>query len=197
MKKIVIDIDGVLNDYPKTQLDFFNLEYHPGYNVKTLSQLKTILSYNEYNVMKKAYRQSEYKHNCKPKAYAKELLQYLRDNGYLIYIITARKLFMYNQLERTILWLKNNDLCYDYIYCSQKKDFTIFEKFGKIDAVIEDNCDNLQKIQNINGDAKYFLVSNPDNLDKDTSSCIRVTTLKEIITYLKKETDYDSHKHTD
>lgn len=162
MKKAIIDIDGVLNNYPKTQIDFFN--YALDANYKTLDEIKKSLSYYDYKYFKTEYRNSAFKHNAKPKHGAKKLLKYLRDNNYLIYIITARELFKYNQLERTILWLQSNNLYYDYIYCTQKKDFTIFEKFGHIDLVIEDNCDNLEKIKKINGkDCVYINVINDDN----------------------------------
>ena len=113
------------------------------FNFKTLAEIKKTVNYIDYRTMKENYRKSDYKHKAKPQKYAKELLQWLRDNGYLIYIVTARPLFKHNQLERTILWLRNNGLVYDGTYCSQKKDFTIFEKFGFVDFVIDDNCDNI------------------------------------------------------
>lgn len=188
MKKAVIDIDGVLNDYPKTQLNFFNKYYAKDFEVQSLGELKKILSYQQYCSFKEDYRNSDYKHDAEPKKYAKELLQYLEENDYLIYIITARKLFVNNQLERTITWLKKNKLRYDYIYCTQKKDFTIFEKFGKIDIVIEDNCDNIKNIAKINGVGYYFIVNNSDNqLDNTKGIYKRVDSLKQILEYLEEQ----------
>ena len=110
MKKAIIDIDGVLNTYPKTQIDYFNFMLDKDY--KSLDEIKNNLSYNKYKYLKNQYRQSAFKHNCKASPGAKKLLKYLRDNNYLIYIITARELFKYNQLEKTILWLQNNKLVY-------------------------------------------------------------------------------------
>lgn len=183
MKKAIVDIDGVLNTYPKIQIDYFNWNLNTNY--KTLDEIKKNVSYNEYKYLKTMYRQSAFKHNAKPKNGAKKLLKYLRDNDYLIYIITARELFKYNQLEKTILWLKNNKLVYDYIYCTQKKDFTIFEKFGHVDVVIEDNCDNLEKIKKINGkDCIYINVINDENKDIKYKG-FRVKDLNEIINILE------------
>ena len=162
MKKAVIDIDGVLNNYPQTFIDFVNDSFASDFN--TLKEIKQSIPYERYKQLKEEYRMSPYKNNASPKEGAKEMLHYLRNNNYLIYIITARPLFKYNLLENTILWLKNNNLVYDYIYCSQKKDFTIFEKFGHIDFVIDDNCDNINNIQNINGqNCIYVNVINKDN----------------------------------
>ena len=164
MKKAVIDIDGVLNYYPQTQIDYFN--WRLGTEYKTLSEIKESLSYKDYKYYKTEYRMSGFKHDAKPSKGAKKLLKYLRNNNYLIYIITARELFKYNQLEKTIAWLNKNNLYYDYIYCTQKKDFTIFEKFGHIDLVIEDNCDNLEKIKKVNGKkCIYINVINNENIN--------------------------------
>lgn len=164
MKKAIIDIDGVLNYYPQTWLDF--LEKEKGLKFESLKDVKETLSYKQYKEYKEDYRYSIYKNDAKVRADAKLLFDLLHNKGYLIYIITARPLFKYNLLENTILWLQKNELKYDYIYCSQKKDFTIFEKFGHIDLVIEDNCDNIEKIRNINGpyNCRYFIVNNKDNM---------------------------------
>ena len=183
MKKAIIDIDGVLNDYPETQLEYF--EFMTGIRYTNLTEAKNNLSYAEYRTLKQGYRESAFKHNAKPSKGAKNLLKYLRDNNYLIYIITARELFKYNQLEKTILWLQNNKLVYDYIYCTQKKDFTIFEKFGHVDLVIEDNCDNLEKIKNINGkNCIYINIKNKENSDIKYKGT-RVTNLDEALEVIK------------
>ena len=183
MKKAVIDIDGVLNYYPQTQIDYFN--WRLGTEYKTLSEIKESLSYKDYKYYKTEYRMSGFKHNAKPSKGAKKLLKYLRSNNYLIYIITARELFKYNQLERTINWLNQNNLYYDYIYCTQKKDFTIFEKFGHIDLVIEDNCDNLEKIKKVNGKkCIYINVINNENINNKYKG-YRVVELDEVIDILE------------
>ena len=183
MKKAIIDIDGVLNTYPKTQIDYFNFMLDKDY--KSLDEIKKDLSYYEYKDLKTQYRQSAFKHNCKASPGARKLLKYLRDNNYLIYIITARELFKYNQLEKTILWLNNNKLVYDYIYCTQKKDFTIFEKFGHVDLVIEDNCDNLEKIKKINGkDCIYINIINDENKNIKYKG-FRVVDLNKVIDILE------------
>lgn len=183
MKKAIIDIDGVLNNYPQTQIDYFNFCLNSNY--KTLDEIKKDLSYYDYKYFKTMYRMSGFKHNAKPSKGAKKLLKYLRDHNYLIYIITARELFKYNQLEKTILWLQTNQLYYDYIYCTQKKDFTIFEKFGHVDLVIEDNCDNLEKIKKINGkDCIYINVINNENKDRKYKG-YRVVGLDKVIDILE------------
>lgn len=165
MKKAIVDIDGVLNYYPDTWLQFLKDNYY--YTFVSLSEAKSNLSYHDYKRMKEEYRLSDYKNKATPRKGAKKVLNYLHQNDYLIYIVTARPLFKYNLLEKTIEWLRENELYYDYIYCSQKKDFTVFEKFGHVDVVIDDNCDNINQIKSINGeDCLYINIENIDNADR-------------------------------
>lgn len=178
MKKAVIDIDGVLNNYPETSISFFNS--HLDTKFTTLEEMKTTLTFKEYKSVRKEYIRSATKHDAPLKEGAKELIDYLKQKGYLIYIVTSRQLFKENQLEKTILWLKKHKIDYDYIYCSIKKDFTIFEKFGHVDFVIEDNVKNLYDIEKINGDANYFNVMNSENKDY-TCKFRRVTDLADVI----------------
>lgn len=183
MKKAIIDIDGVLNNYPLTQINFFNDKL--GTQFKTLNEIKNTLSYNKYKQLKSEYRISEYKSDARVNEGAVELINLLKQQGYFVCIITSRQLFIENQLENTVNWLRKNNIYYDYIYSSIKKDFTIFEKFGHIDFAIEDNVNNIENIKRINGEnALYFNVINTENECKECS-CIRVKSLYEVINYLK------------
>ena len=183
MKKAIVDIDGVLNYYPQTFIDFMNEVYN--FDFKTLKEIKQTIPYETYKKYKAMYRQSEYKNDCQPREGAEQLLKALKANGYLIYIVTARPLFKYNLLENTIIWLNKNNLIYDYIYCTQKKDFTIFEKFGHVDLVIEDNCDNLEKIKKINGkNCIYINVMNDENKNIKYKG-FRVVDLNKVIDILE------------
>ena len=192
MKYAVIDIDGVLNYYPDTFVNFYN-DYQKT-SFSTMSDIKNNTSYNEYNRLKTLYRKSDYKHDAKVREDAVELFNFLHTHDYLIYIVTSRELFKYNQLEKTILWLQKNNLKYDYLYCSQKKDYTIFEKFKHVDLVIEDSLDNLEKIKRINGEALYFNIINSENeLLESDDDIYRVNTLKEVEWILdKKEGEKDN-----
>lgn len=178
MKCAVIDIDGVLNYYPSTYISFVNDTL--GTSFKTLSEMKLEIPFTQYEDLKKAYRKSSYKHDAKPRDGACEFLHFLQRHDYLIYIVTSRDLFKYNQLEKTILWLQKNDLHYDYLYRSDKKDFVIYEKFKHVDLVIEDSVDNLERIKSINGEARYYNMKNADN-ESILCSCTRVNGFDEIL----------------
>lgn len=185
MKKAVIDIDGVLNNYPATFVNFVNDRLNTSF--ESLYTIKASLSYVGYRQLKEEYRQSNYKHNAEVKQHAKELLDYLHDNDFFVFIVTSRELFKNNQLERTVMWLKQNKLAYDYMYCSAKKDFTIIEKFGHVDVVVEDNADNINRIAKFNGNAAYFHVINHDNVNEHLDIGMNVESLKTIIDTLEAQ----------
>ena len=185
MRKAIIDIDGVLNYYPHTFIDYCNHVLLTSFT--TLAEVKAAISYSEYKHIKHEYRCSEFKHNATVRSGANELFDYLKSQGYLIYIVTSRQLFADNCLERTINWLKKNGLNYDYIYCSVKKDFTIFEKFGHVDFVIDDNVDNINNIKKINGDnCLYFNVVNSENVDEKCDA-IRFESLENVVEFIKRK----------
>lgn len=177
MKIAVIDIDGVLNYYPQTFLDFvFSQTLN---KFETLDDAKNKISYSYYKNLKQMYRNSDFKNNAKPRKYTKDFLLYLRKHGYLIYIITSRELYKNNMLEKTICWFNKNELIYDFIYESKKKDFTIFEKFGKIDILVEDSTDNINKIMKICDIERCYNIMNNENKDFKVN-CRRVWSLREI-----------------
>lgn len=182
MRKAVIDIDGVLNYYPQTFIDYCN--HVTGNSFRTLLEVKNSLSYNDYKRLKHEYRCSSFKHDAKVASGAHELFEYLKNNDYLIYIVTSRQLFADDCLENTIKWLKKNDLHYDYIYCSVKKDFTIFEKFGHVDIVVEDNVDNINNIRRINGDDCFYAnIVNAENINEECDG-FRFCSLADFVTFI-------------
>lgn len=183
MKIAIIDIDGVLNYYPATFLNFIYACTKQRF--VTLLDAKNTIPYKQYKELKSEYRKSKYKHAAKPRSGAKELLQYLHKHNYLIYIITSRELYKDKMLQDTILWLRRNKLIYDFIYESRKKDFTIFEKFKDIDVVIEDNVNNIKNIMKISK-ARCYNVVNEDNKDLQVD-CNRVSNLFDIIKLLKQD----------
>ena len=178
-KIVVCDIDGVLNYYPNTILKFIkDCDYG---DFDTLHQAKESLSYADYNKLKDNYRKSEYKHSALVKENAKELLEYFRKNNYFIILLTARKCTE-DMVVNTINWLKRNNLIYDYVYFSAKKDVQLYEKFKSVEVIIDDSISNLEKIYNANSQARYYLINNKDNSFYDTDKYItRVDDLDEII----------------
>ena len=51
MKKAIVDIDGVLNYYPQTFIDFMNEVYN--FDFKTLKEIKQTITYETYKKNKR------------------------------------------------------------------------------------------------------------------------------------------------
>ena len=180
-KTCIIDIDGVLNYYPQTYVDYVNSELNANFN--DLNEIKAELSYTMYRNIKKGYRTTGYKENLDVREGARELLYYLKSKGYYIIILTARPIDEYNSLlQQTTNWLKKNNLVYDYLTFYKDKDLEILKKFKNIDFVIEDNRANANKISKQGYET--FLVNNRYNNGDLEGKVTRVNELAEIKQYI-------------
>jgi hypothetical protein len=56
-----------------------------------------------------------------------------------------------------------------------------------VDIVVEDNVDNIIKIQKINYDAIYINIINSENEHNAVDNCIRIKNFSEIYKYFNKE----------
>lgn len=155
--KIGIDIDGVLTDIEKWQLDYGSKFYYENYNKGIInpkgyetneifdSDIKCDdLFWNKYF--------KEYSINVEPRKFASEIISKLSNDGHQIYIITARGSFLSHsnnvmskeENEQIVKeWLKNNN-----IYC----DKIIFLPEDKLDICINNNINIMieDKVENIN-----------------------------------------------
>jgi uncharacterized HAD superfamily protein len=181
-KSCVIDIDGVLNYYPETWLDF--VADKTGFFYNNLHDMKNEISYNEYTKLKEEYRNCGIKENLKVREGAVELLDYLKSIGYYIIITTARPVNLHqNLMSQTSNWLKKNKLDYDNLFFSFKKHLTIVEYFKSIDFAIEDNRYYINDIAEMG--YKGYLVDNIYNQGDVEEKVVRVKNLKEIEDDLK------------
>lgn len=156
--RIGIDIDGVLTDYEKWQLDvgskFFikynkNIVVPDGYDSDTVFNVTKEMDsefWKEYLY--------DYAKNEPARKFAGEVIDILKEKGYEIYIITSRYLtnrgdFLGKQMRRIVKdWLKKNKINYDKIIFSPEDKFDIC-KDNNIDIMIEDKVDNINNISKI------------------------------------------------
>ena len=111
---------------------------------------------------------------------AKSLLRFFKKRKYFIILLTARQCTE-DMVVNTINWLNRFDLDYDYVYFSAKKDLQIFEKFASSEVIIDDSVYNLEKIHEVNQNARYYLIDNIDNQNYIESEYItRIKDLNEI-----------------
>ena len=142
--RIGIDIDGVLNSQYNFCIDYgtkFCNELGK-YKLENINAHQFWNTYREVLVVK-----------LPPKKYASEVINKLKNEGNLIYIITARKNndewfpdFLKEDVEGiTKKWLKENKIYYDEIVFDVK-DKGKYCKNNNIDIMIEDDPNNLRKL---------------------------------------------------
>ena len=156
--RIGIDIDGVLTDYEKWQLDAgskFFLKYNKNIVVPDGYDSDTV--FNVTKEMDSAFWKEylyDYAKNEPARKFAGEVIDILKEKGYEIYIITARYLTNKNdelgKQMRDIVkeWLNENRINYDKIIFSPEDKFDIC-KNNNIDIMIEDKVDNINNISKI------------------------------------------------
>lgn len=156
--RIGIDIDGVLTDFEKWQLDFgskFFIKYNKnivvpdGYDSNTVFNITQKMDSEFWE--KYLY---DYAKNEPARKFAGEVIDILKEKGYEIYIITARYLTdrddHLGERMRNIVkeWLVKNNINYDKIIFSPEDKYDIC-KDNNIDIMIEDKVDNINKISKI------------------------------------------------
>lgn len=157
--KIGIDIDGVLTDIEKWQLDYGSKFYYEKYS-KQIINYKGYETKEIFNVNSKIDDEfwfkyfKEYSINIEIRKFASEVISKIKENGNQIYIITARGSFLSHSTDVmsieenkniVINWLSKNNIYYDNIIFSPEEKLNICME-NNIDVMIEDKVDNINKI---------------------------------------------------
>lgn len=178
MKKCIIDIDGVLNYYPDTFIQFVNDNL--GSDYINLNEIKVSLNYAKYHQLKHKYRESGIKQDLEVRAGAKEFLSYLTNVGYYVIILSSRPVEVVNGLIiQTTKWLKKNGLEYDFLDFGYRKHINVIERFGEVEFVVDDNFEIAQSLTGCVN--KVFLINNIYNNSYNNSKIIRINSFNEII----------------
>lgn len=157
--RIGIDIDGCLTDIEQWQLDYGSKFYYNNYK-------KEIVNYKEYetcDIFKSTQKCDDefwqeyfidYSINVEVRKFAAEVIKKLQEEGNQIFIITARGSFLshsvnvmlYEENKKVVKeWLKKSNILYDEIIFSPEDKLDICIS-NKIDLMIEDKVDNINKI---------------------------------------------------
>lgn len=160
--RIGIDIDGVLTDVERWQLDYGSKFYYERYQ-KEIVDFEGYDTNQIFNVDDKLDEEfwreyfKEYSLNVEARKFANEVIDKLKQDGHQIYIITARGSFLSHSADvmsieenqQIVLnWLKNNHINYDKIIFSPEDKLDICKE-NNIDLMIEDKVDNINKISKI------------------------------------------------
>jgi uncharacterized HAD superfamily protein len=189
VKICAIDIDGVLCEYPKAWLEYLVLyadydDHRFRHDNKlpeamNLYEWKNALSFEEYRHCKEEYRKSGAKRTIPAIEGASSLTKALRDNGYIIVLLTKRPFLKYKTLMAdTLYWLRDNDIAYDLLFWGKDKHIQIAKYFPELEFIIEDNHSVANQVAEFG--YKVFLLDNEYNREKTHKSVIRINHLKEV-----------------
>lgn len=151
-KVCALDIDGVLADYPRFWVDYVlrecpslrkTIEDEAAMNrkpPKLLNAIKNITSYNKYRELKARFRSCGIKKEYPIIHGSRQLLHWLKVDGYTIVLLTARPFDRYKNLFKdTITWLHDNDLLYDAIIWGKDKHVKVLNYVPNLKFMVEDH----------------------------------------------------------
>lgn len=170
-KKIAVtcDIDGVLNFYPQTLIDYARNEHNTV--ISDLSQYK-LQNTKKYTEIKSAYRYSSYKHGADARTSVVDELNALADKGYDIVVFTSRPFERFpGMFEMTFQWLKIIGLHFSSLQAKTKSNFGVINPLFHLD-------DRLDHILDIYCPETTFLLFHDPNISHDIiphSNIIQVT----------------------
>lgn len=193
---IGIDIDGVLTDVGKFQIDYASKYAYEN----NLGKIVNPYSYDTDKIFdwskEEDYRFWEkylpdYAKNEKARVFADEVTKKLSDDGNKIYIITSRSLSnldtdMGKLMRNTVInWLKDNNIYYDEIIFTDEDKRRVCIDYN-IDIMIEDAPKNIMELSKVLPnvicfDAVYNKGCTSDNITRCYSWYDIYTSIKDII----------------
>jgi hypothetical protein len=145
---IVIDIDGVLNNYPLNFISYFQSKC---IKYDSIKEFKT-LNLSSYNEQKNQFRINGFEAKCNVNDGVIEKLKSFNKENKII-LLTARP---YEKISRlfsdTLEWIKDNNICCDFVFFNKNKEEWLINNFDKaqIKFIVDDQIDNVNKL------IKYF-----------------------------------------
>ena len=170
-KVAVIDIDGVLNNYPLNFVDFFQSNGFEYEDIKTFK----LNDFANYSAQKHCFRAQGHEANGKLVKGVNEKLKNIQKNHKIV-LLTARPYEEYSRLfSDTVQWLEDNEVPYDFIFFSKNKEEWLLNNFKKeqIALVVDDQINNVTQLMKYF--SNVFLVKNEnlytssdyENMNKD------------------------------
>jgi len=126
-------------------LEFMSLE--SGKGLSSVDDAKITLGIMEYERLKELYRVSGQKAHLPLVPGAKELVDYLKEQGYPVVLISARPYEKYlNILTDTLSWARDNELAFDALYFDEEKSLKISKRFPRVRLFIDDSRDQIEEV---------------------------------------------------
>lgn len=143
---VLIDIDGVLSDYPKCYHNWLANKFGcSAYNAEV--NLRDI-SLDRKEELKREYRQSGVKATLPVLPGAKNMLDSIHAAGLKIILLTNRPYAEHCRIYAdTLQWLRDNDLKYDAIIWARDKGFEAVKNFKNVCWAVDDSEENVKRLR--------------------------------------------------
>lgn len=177
-KIIILDIDGVIADYPECFVNYVNNKTNTKF--VNMFDIRNMLTQKQIYDLKDEYRNSGVKSSLPVKEYAIDFINKIKQKYYIV-LLTSRPYSKYFRIYAdTLEWLDKNKIHYDAIYWDEKKSRNILNNLDldQIEYVIEDNVYFANKISQLN--VKVYLINNEYNQSKELKNVVRINDLREI-----------------
>lgn len=138
MKKdlVVIDIDGCLNHYPEPLKMWAEVLL----NLDKSESRQAIKKKNDFDLLKKTYRQSRILQYLLPREGVQEALGKIKKSGYSITLLSARNPDKNPDIKNiTVNWLDKNKIPFDSIVFTKDKSAYVKQNKNKIAMIVEDD----------------------------------------------------------
>lgn len=180
-KVCALDIDGVLNYYPQTWVDYLNRQLNA--NFRDLNEAKRVIPYKTYKDLKWRYRESGEKAKLEIRAGAKEVMEELHRRGYQILLLTSRPFKEHKTLfKQTVDWLTEGRLPYDGIIFGEEKYIEVLTQAPNLRFLVDDHHYYAQSVAQWG--YQTFLINTPYNDGAATLPNVhRIDKLEEIFDY--------------
>lgn len=202
-KYAVVDIDGVIADYSEGLLTWMeesgnyvhllsNIREYREFQYKWLDFESLGVPKSTWEDIKHAFRISGGKRNLPVYPYSNEMLEYLRNLGYKLVILTSRPIDAYSTIYMdTLEWLRTNNLPFDYVWWTHDKSNLLMSKGLKesIVYVIEDDIKFIKTYLDSGIGRKIFHVARSGVSFNGAISnrYVKVDSLLEVISNVEKE----------
>ena len=166
---VLIDIDGVLTDYPSCFYKWLDEEHLQGKLPMTALQYYRALPLKDREALKRLYRQSGVKQRLPLMPGARELLQLLRQRTQFKLVLLTNRPYAehYRIYPDTLAWLQANSLPFDAIFWARDKGLEAVQHFSNIHWALDDSPENAKRLR----EASITVVQlDPQDTRRDTQA---------------------------
>lgn len=144
---VIVDIDGVLTDYPHCYYEWLGNNHFEGKNSHWVKTYLETLPLRDREALKTKYRQSGAKAKLKLVPGAREMLQILKRELKVVFL-TNRPYAIHSRIyPDTLSWIQSNGLPYDGILWARDKGLEAIKHFGNIAFAIDDEPENIKNLK--------------------------------------------------